>query len=128
LAFAILADCVSKAADVIEEDGQFPLVAAYLRQYEAASFATTTDSKGPSIIPKPPVSTEVNISTMEDAPEMAAPVDGELRRRIQQLAVQGDFESEEAQRELRALVTNAVRGHIVDPEIASRNVRTRQEE
>ena len=112
---------------MIEEDGQFPLVAAYLRQCEASSFATTTGSKEPSIIPKPPIGIEVNLSTIEDASETAAPADRELQQRIQQLAARGDFESEEAQHELRTLVTNAVRGHIVDPEIAKRNVRTRQE-
>jgi len=115
------------AAEAIEEDGQFPLVAAYLRRCEAWPFAATADGKGPSTTPKPPACVEVNLSTVEDAPEMAAPVDGELRRRIQQLADRSDFESEEAQRELRALVTGAVREHVVDPEIAGRNVRARQE-
>jgi len=64
---------------------------------------------------------------MEEASEMDTPVDSELRRRIEELTQRGNFEGEEAQRELRELVAGALRNHVVDPE-GNRKVRTRQDD
>lgn len=103
------------AAEAIEEDGGFPLVAAYL-QDKAGSGSIA------GAIPKPPDNVQVQLSTAEESTE--PPVDDVLRRKIEELAAREDFGSEEAQRELRALVAGAVRDHVVEPEIG-RSVRQR---
>ncbi|KAL7276346.1 hypothetical protein RUND412_000649 [Rhizina undulata] len=108
------------AADAIEEDGQFPLVVAYLRGFETAESSILVDS-----ISKPPPNVSVNLSTMEDTSETLPTVDDALRQRIEELASRANFSGEEAQAELRNLVTQAVHQHILDPEL-ERNVRQRQ--
>lgn len=67
----------------------------------------------------------MNLSAVEDTSDTLPPVDDALRQRIQELASRADFNSEETQRELRDLVTQAVHEHIVEPE-AERSVRQRQ--
>jgi len=67
------------------------------------------------------------MSTAEEVGEDLPPVDEEFRRRIEELATRGDFNSEEGQRELRRLVTEAVSHHVLEPD-TSRNVRQRQDE
>jgi hypothetical protein len=62
----------------------------------------------------------VNIGSMAPG-EAGEVVDPEFRRRIEELASREDFQSEDGQRQLRELVTAALRGQ-VDPE---RNVRQR---
>lgn len=106
-----------QAADTIEEDGQFPLVAAYLRDLQPSD----------GLIPRPPPGVSVNLSAVEDTADSLPPVDDALRQRIQELASRADFNSEETQRELRDLVTQAVHEHIVEPE-TDRSVRQRQGE
>ena len=54
--------------------------------------------------------------------EALGPVDEELRRKIEELATRGDWESEGAQEELRSLLTGVMRG-----EGEGRNVRARGE-
>lgn len=108
------------AADVIEEDGQFPLVSAYLREKQAASGGDATS------FPKPPPNMQINLSTMEEQAESLPPIDDALRQRIDELARRGDFESEEAQQELRTLVRDTVREHVVEPEL-ERSVRRRED-
>ncbi|KAI5800102.1 ankyrin repeat protein [Geopyxis carbonaria] len=111
----------SQAAEAIEEDGQFPLVVAYIRQNQLSPISDSNGTNS-SNLPGPPRDVEVNLSTVWDTSGTVPPIDQELRRRIEELAERGDFESEETQRELRELVTGAVRDHLVDPEI-ERNVR-----
>ncbi|KAF8534754.1 ankyrin repeat-containing domain protein [Trichophaea hybrida] len=118
------------AAEAIEDDEQFPLVAAYLRERETPAATTNgASSSSSSTRPPPPEGVEVSYSTMEESSEMDAPVDSELRQRIEELAQRGDFEGEEAQRELRELVAGALRDHVVDHHSeGDRNVRTRQDD
>ncbi|PWW76016.1 ankyrin [Tuber magnatum] len=118
------------AADTIEEDGQFPLVAAYLRGLGAAAVAAGEDEEGgeggATTYPKPPPGVSVDLSAAEDVSETLPPVDDALRRRIEELAAREDFNSEETQRELRSLVTRAVYDHVVDTGV-ERSIRPRQE-
>ena len=95
------------------------MVVAYLRELEAPA-AGSIDNGAP-----PPLKgVEVSYSTMDDNANL--PVDEALRSKIEELAQRGDFESAEAQAELRELVMGALRG---DGEAESdRNVRARQEE
>lgn len=104
------------AADSIEEDGSFPLVAAYLRDRKPSD----------PVIPKPPPGVSVNLSAEEDVSESLPPVDEALRQRIQEMASRANFESEETQRELRELITQAVQEHVIEPD-AVRNIRQRQD-
>lgn len=104
------------AEDKIDGDEEFPLVAAFLRQKAAAlagqpatngvvSNGTTEQLMHPPPVPE---GIQVSIGTMQE-PEGEAP-DPEFRRRIEELAAREDFQSEEGQRELRNLVTEAVSG------------------
>lgn len=68
----------------------------------------------------------MSLSAVEDTSDTLPPVDDTLRQRIQELASRADFGSEETQRELRNLVTQAVHDHIVEPEV-ERSVRQRQD-
>ena len=120
---AIYLNIHAQAADVIEEDGEFPLVAAYLRgvQHDDTNNAATSNYPvplGPNVA--------VRISTTEAGVDLPL-VDEEFRRRIEELASRGDFNSEEGQRELKRLVTEAVNHHVLEPD-TSRNVRPRQGE
>jgi hypothetical protein len=103
------------AEDKIEGEEEFPLVAAFLRQKASASnTSATTETNGVTQtgqLPHPPPlpnGVQVNISTMQE-PEGDDP-DPEFRRRIEELAAREDFQSEEGQRQLRELVTDAVTG------------------
>ncbi|KAG0639798.1 hypothetical protein HOY80DRAFT_885799 [Tuber brumale] len=117
------------AADTIGEDGQFPLVVAYLRGLEATTATTGEDEEGvggeATTYPKPPPGISVDLSATEDMSETLLPVDDALRRKIEGLATREDFNSEETQRELRTLVTQAVQDHVIDT--GERSVRPRQE-
>lgn len=111
---------------MIEEDGQFPLVAAYLREkMGGSSAAATTTANGD--IPTPPEGLDVRVTAVEDVVEDAAgSVDPELRRRIEELAAREDFNSPETQEELRRLVMGAVGGYLDKNEEQERNVRPRE--
>jgi hypothetical protein len=99
----------------IDGDEEFPLLAAFLRQKSAALKGQTSEgsmSEGTAHQlghpPPLPAGVKVNFGMMQE-PEGDAP-DPEFRRRIEELAAREDFQSEEGQRELRELVTEAVTG------------------
>lgn len=113
----------------IETDGEFPLVAAFLRSYvsemparveESATFehhtttgnrVTAADPETNGTTPHPlslPDNVKVSVGTM--AQPDGEPPDPEFRRRIEELAARDDFQTEEGQRELRILVQDAVAG------------------
>jgi len=102
------------AREKIEAEDDFPEVAAYLQSY------ANLQVNGPSTEPQvngahpPPIpdgiSVDVGIMAPEDAGEDF--VDPEFRRRIEELAARRDFQGEEGQRELRELVTEAIRGQV----------------
>lgn len=110
------------AEENITEDGSLPMVAAYLTNGNVDS----TDSNGPLNRPPPlPPNVSVNVGTTleEEADGDAGPVDPEFRRRIEELASKENFHSEEGQRQLRELVTEAIRG--VNTSSSERDVRRR---
>ena len=110
------------ASDKIQAEGDFPEVAAYLRSVSQSTGSSSTasaptasavngDTNG--VHPPPPLPPNVNIEigTMQELPmEGEQAPDPEFRRRIEELAAREDFQSEEGQRELRNLVTEAVTG------------------
>jgi hypothetical protein len=117
------------AEEKIDADGEFPLVATFLRSHiseiqargsdGAASEhqavtrnrATVAASETNGTMPHPPPlphNVKVNIGTMAE-PE-GEPPDPEFKRRIEELAARDDFQTEEGQRELRTLIQDAVAG------------------
>lgn len=109
------------AEEKIEGEGEYPTVAAYLRETRtrnptsASDVATTasvsTEGVANGVHPPPPLppNVTVNVGTMsEHTPDEEA--DPEFRRRIEELAAREDFQGAEGQRELRELITDAVRG------------------
>lgn len=126
------ADIAAKNADgltarqKIEEDGEAPQVAEYLKTAEARRTARLpngiTDHGPDSELPAPPEGMTVSVGTITAAEENDAEVDPEFRRRIEQLAERDDFHTDAGQAELRQLVQDAV----ADGDLAERNVRPRR--
>ncbi|GBF67164.1 ankyrin repeat protein [Trichophyton mentagrophytes] len=105
------------AAQAITNDGSFPLVAAYLNVNDILG-----EAKG-----ELPPNVKVSFGTTEvkegEGDGEGVVVDAALRARIEELASRGDFHSEEGQRELRGLVTDALRGS--GPESSERDTKRR---
>lgn len=103
------------AVEKIEEEGDFLEVASYLRSMSGRMTSDTGDfppMAERSHPPPLPANVTVNVGTTADQPlhgETQQP-DPEFKRRIEELATKGDFHGEERQRELRALITDAIRG------------------
>ncbi|EKG19408.1 hypothetical protein MPH_03271 [Macrophomina phaseolina MS6] len=123
------------AEEKIEAEGDFPLVAAYLRARVssggagagAVAAAQQDGVEGLTHPPPLPGGVKVNVGTMsaDDVPEDV--VDPEFRRKIEELAAREDYQSEEAQAELRRLVQDAIGGMRSDAQSQGRNVRRREE-
>lgn len=112
------------AAEKLADEDEQPHVAAYLRQAglsgsaeDAASASSTAPSgtiangHGSTLGRPPPLPNglEINVGTMHPDDAGGEP-DSEFRRRIEELAARQDFEGDEAQRELRSLISDAVAG------------------
>lgn len=107
----------STAEEKIRAEGDFPTIADYLletrtRKLGSSIGAQVTANGSQRLPPLPPNVTinvdAVNASSVEGTDQIA--VDPEFRRRIEELATREDFQGEEGQRELRDLITDAVRG------------------
>ncbi|KAJ9655759.1 hypothetical protein H2198_005465 [Neophaeococcomyces mojaviensis] len=101
------------AREKFESEGEFPDVAAYLAQGVAVSseIAGSDDLQNGHPPPLPP-SVKLNLDTVTDQTEAeinAQEPDPEFRRRIEELASRENFHTEEGQRQLRELITDAVR-------------------
>jgi hypothetical protein len=107
------------AREKIEEEGDFPEVAVYLRIKELegtgdldngeASRAGEVSSQAPPPVPE---GIQVNFGTMDPEEEAGEVIDPEFRRKIEELAQREDFQGEEGQRQLRQLITEAIRGEV----------------
>jgi uncharacterized protein len=101
------------AVEKIEEEGEFLEVASYLRRSggvtsDSGDFPPMAERSHP---PPLPTNVTVDVGTMADQQlNSEAQPDPEFKRRIEELAAKEDFHGEERQRELRALITDAVRG------------------
>jgi hypothetical protein len=122
------------ARERIEAEEDYPEVVAYIRSLEAgageaktngaesAKEETPEESSGPPTLP-PNVS--LNFEAVENPSELEV-VDSEFRRRIEELATREDFQGADGQAQLRELITEAVRGHVVDgADAQGREVRRR---
>jgi len=115
------------AQETIANDGSFPEVAAYLAQLSGNGSSTAQSMD--ELPPPPPLPPNVKLN-FQTVPESEAngsteEVDPEFKRRIDELAAREDFHSEEAQNQLRQLVTDAIKG--INVETQERDVRRRIE-
>lgn len=113
------------AAEKLDDEDEQPEVAAYLReimngsgdaaaQNGVANGSSTSEAANGLQAPPPlPNGVKINMGLMDQSEEGGEP-DPEFRRRIEELAARPDFESEETQRELRELVSQAVTGFTAD--------------
>ena len=108
------------ARERVEEEGDFPEVAVYLRikelegasgQINGAAGNTAVGSASQPPLPVPE-GISVNFGTMVPEEEAGEVVDPEFRRKIEELAQREDFQGEEGQRQLRELITEAIRGEV----------------
>ena len=112
------------AAEKIEQEGEFPAIANYLkhitsgRSQAAAGSANDTLATSTSDVTVPPPlppNITVNVGTMPNPSETGQAGDDlepdpEFRRRIEELASKDNFHTDEGQKELKDLITDAVRG------------------
>ena len=129
------------AEEKIQIEGDFITVAEFLRESRIRSSAGAQDGSNGGRERQPssgvllqdaiqhppplPPNVTVNVGTMEEQPLAEGEVDPEFRARIEELASREDFQGELGQRQLRELVTDAVRG--VGTEGSERDVRRRLE-
>ncbi|KAF2182144.1 hypothetical protein K469DRAFT_586878 [Zopfia rhizophila CBS 207.26] len=112
---------------IAEEEGEANEVYQYLKSlWTGGSSANGGAAETTEVHPPPPLpdGVKINVGTMEEDAAGEAP-DPEFRRRIEELAAREDFQTEQGQRELRELVTEAVTG--LGAEQAGRSVRRRVE-
>lgn len=122
------------AKEKIEAEGDWPGVTQFLAGIEAAggSGGSASGSAGvetngevaaPMEIPPAPDGLQVRVGTMLEPEETSQEMDAEFRQRIEELAARPDFDTPEAQAQLRQLIRDAV----TDQELSEdRNVRPRQ--
>ncbi|KAF3079524.1 hypothetical protein TWF594_002204 [Orbilia oligospora] len=103
------------AAESIEGEDAYPLVAEYLQTLASKEAILSSDAG------VPPAGIAVNLTSMDEVAEELKPVDEEFKRKIEELASRpGEY----TQEELRQLVTEAVHKHILEPE--ERNVKAKE--
>lgn len=110
------------AENSIVADGSFPPLGTYL-----SGLSPGGTQVGSSVVqPDLPPNVKVTYGSVPEQPNVDdMEVDPEFRRRIEELASKENFHSEEGQQELRALVTDAIRG--VSGEGQERDVKRRLE-
>jgi hypothetical protein len=122
------------AAEKLDDEDEQPEVATFLRGQaggnpvadEYAESAQQTDSDGTTQrIPPLPEGVRINVGTMPVA-DVGEEPDPEFRRRIEELAAREDFDREEAQQELRNLITDAVSGLAGEGQGSTRKQRREQ--
>ncbi len=103
------------AEEKIRAEGDYPTIADFLRESRVigAPVAGEKYSTENGLYPAPlPPNVKVHLGTMEDPQAVgeATEADPEFRRRIEELAARDDFRGEEGQKQLKDLITDAIRG------------------
>lgn len=96
------------AREKFESEEEFPDIAVYLGQGNAAVTEVAAGNAHPPPLP-PNVKVNIGSQVVEDEINGGQEPDPEFRRRIEELASREDFNTEEGQRDLRNLITDAVR-------------------
>ncbi|KAL9133556.1 MAG: hypothetical protein Q9175_005263 [Cornicularia normoerica] len=117
------------AEEKIRAEGDYPAIADFLRESRvigAPAVGDTQSTLNGSHPPPLPPNVKVHLGTMEDPQAVGegTEADPEFRRRIEELAARDDFQGEEGQKQLRELITDAIRGAGMEDE---RQVRPRLE-
>ena len=124
------------AEEKIQAEGDFVTIADFLRESRTRGISSAlgapngthgaqwTDDTLSHPPPLPP-NVSVNVGTMEEQLPAEVEADPHFRARIEELAAREDFQGEEGQRQLRDLITDAVRGVSADEN--GRDVRRRLE-
>ena len=110
------------AEEKIQVEGDFTTVADYLREARTRGSAENGSQNAEHPPPLPP-NVKIHLGTLEDEQSLGEVADPELKQRIEDLAARENFEGEAGQKQLRDLITDAVRGVGGD----DRNVRPRAE-
>ncbi len=129
------------AEEKIKTEGDFVTIAEFLRESRTRANPRALDRPNGRHETQPsedtllhdevqhppplPPNVTVNVGIMEEQLAAEGEVDPEFRARIEELAAREDFQGEEGQRQLRDLITDAVRG--VGTEGSGRDVRRRLE-
>ena len=103
------------AEEKIRAEGDFVTVADYLKEIRvqetvANGQAESITGNGTPHPPPLPPGVELRVGSLEDEEGLGEVADPELRRRIEELASREDFQGEDAQSQLRQLITDALRG------------------
>lgn len=100
------------AEEKIMHEGDYPVIAEYLHAPSASNNTlgiASTNGATEHLPPLPP-NVRMQVGTLEDPEALGEVADPALRRRIEELASRDDFQGEEGQRQLRELITDALRG------------------
>ncbi|KAL9071274.1 MAG: hypothetical protein Q9161_004290 [Pseudevernia consocians] len=103
------------AEEKIRTEGDYPTIADFLRESRVIGTPAVGDTQSTeygSHLPPLPPNVKVHLGTMEDAQAIGegTEADPEFRRRIEELAARDNFQGEEGQKQLRDLITDAIRG------------------
>ena len=118
------------ALEKLESEQEFPDITNYLRgrtlrdsSTATTSISSTSMSNGVEHPPRLPPNVSINVGTeAESSSTLDQEPDPEFRRRIEELASREDFNTTEGQRELRELITDAVRSAGVEDREVRRRV------
>ena len=99
------------AGEKILQEGDYTAIADYLRAHSASGTASDIDHRNGDNGRAPPLPPNVRmqVGTLEDPEALGEVADPSLRRRIEELAAREDFQGEDGQRQLRELITDAVK-------------------
>ena len=107
------------AEDKIREEGDFTTIADFLKESRLrdVSVASHRPQESPPVSdadrpPPLPPNIKMHMGTLEEEGDLgdASEADPDVRRRIEELATKEQFKGEEAQKELRELITDVIRG------------------
>ena len=100
------------AEEKIMHEGDYTVIADYLKLQsgpESTSLTAETNGESTHLPPLPP-NVRMQVGSLEDPEALGEVADPVLKQRIEELATRDDFQGEEGQRQLRELITDAVRG------------------
>ena len=107
------------AEEKIREEGEFTIVADFLQEsrLRGVPVADHRPEESPPVSdadrpPPLPPNIKMHMGTLEEEGNLGdvSEVDSEFRRRIEELAIKEHFKGEEAQKQLRDLITDVIRG------------------
>ena len=102
----------STAEEKIQMEGDFTTISDFLRESRNRNHSGASGNQalpGTDRLPPLPPNIKLQLGTLEDEQSLGEVADPGLKQRIEELASRGDFQSEEGQKELRDLITDAVR-------------------